>query len=68
MSRRRAMPIVDEFIIGPDGLVTAWACAINDLGTAQVRLHECAAPRQECARGFTESFACRSVDRETENL
>lgn len=56
------LPIVDEFVVEADGLVTAWACAVNDLGIARVPLRECAAPRQECPRGFTEAFACRSID------
>lgn len=58
----RKMPIVDEFIVDANGSVTAWACAVNDLGIARVPLRECAAPRQECPRGFTEAFECRSID------
>lgn len=61
------LPIVDEFVVEADGSVTAWACAINDLGVARVRLRECAAPRQECPRGFTEAFQCRSIDTEAES-
>ena len=58
------LPIVDEFVINADGSVTAWACAINDLGVSQVKLlPECAAPRQECPRGFTLAWECRSVDK-----
>lgn len=53
------LPILDEFIINEDGSTTAWACAINDLGLAKVKLRECAAPRQECPRGFTAAFACK---------
>lgn len=60
------LPIVDEFVVEADGSVTAWACAINDLGVARVRLRECAAPRQECPRGFHEAFQCRSIDSDTE--
>jgi hypothetical protein len=57
---RTALPIIDEFIVNEDGSVTAWACAINDLGVAQVKLlPECAAVRQECPRGFTKAFECR---------
>lgn len=62
----KRMPIVDEFVVDADGAVTAWACAINDLGLAQVKLRECAAPRQECPRGFTEAFECRSIDTATD--
>lgn len=58
----RKVPIIDEFIVAADGAVTAWACAVNDLGIARVPLRECAAPRQECPRGFTEAFECRSID------
>lgn len=60
------LPIVDEFVVDTDGSVTAWACAVNDLGIARVRLRECAAPRAECPRGFTESFECRSIDTTTD--
>jgi len=62
----RKMPIVDEFVVDTDGSVTAWACAVNDLGIAHVRLRDCAAPRQECPRGFSEAFACRTVDTTTD--
>ena len=60
------LPIVDEFVVDTDGSVTAWACAVNDLGIARVRLRECAAPRAECPRGFTEAFECRSIDTATD--
>lgn len=61
------LPIVDEFVVEADGSVTAWACAINDLGVARVRLRECAAPRHECPRGFEEAFECRSIDNHNES-
>ena len=35
---KKTLPVVDEFVINEDGTVTAWACAINDLGVAQVKL------------------------------
>lgn len=53
------LPIIDEFVINEDGSTTAWACAINDLGLAKVKLRECAAPRHECPRGFSTSFGCK---------
>lgn len=55
-----ALPIVDEIVVNEDGSVTAWACALNDLGMVHVPLRECAAPRQECPRGFTKSFECKT--------
>ena len=60
------LPIVDEFVVDTDGSVTAWVCAINDLGIARVLMRECAAPRAECPRGFTEVFECRSIDTATD--
>lgn len=60
------LPIVDEFVVDTDGSVTAWACAVNDLGIARVLMRECAAPRAECPRGFTEAFECRSIDTTTD--
>lgn len=57
----------DDFVIEEDGSITAWTCAINDLdlapdttaGSERLPLGECAAPRRECPRGFTNAFECR---------
>jgi hypothetical protein len=54
-----ALPIIDEIVVNEDGSVTAWACALNDLGIVRVPLRECAAPRRECPRGFHKSFECK---------
>ena len=61
MSKTLLPLYVDEFTISRDGSVEAWACAINDLGLAEVKLRSCAAPRGECPRGFRKSFECRET-------
>lgn len=56
------LPIVDELTINADGTITLWACAANDLklpGSKHEPMRECAAPRAECPRGFTEAFECK---------
>ncbi len=58
MTRPR-LPIIDVLTVNEDGSVTGWACAINDLGLVHVPLQECAAPRHECPRGFSEAFECK---------
>lgn len=58
----KEVPIIDEITINEDGTLTGWACALNDLGapgTERVKLRECAAPRHECPRGFTQEFECK---------
>lgn len=54
------LPIIeDEIEIDEDGNIVAWACAVRDLGIAQPKLRECAAPRGDCPRGFTKHFECK---------
>lgn len=55
-----ALPIyTDTITINDDGNVTGWACALNDHLDADVPLQECAAPRGDCPREFSEAFECR---------
>ena len=57
MSKR--LPLADELVFRPDGTVVGWACALNDYLDAKIPLRECAAPRYQCPRGYTEAFECR---------
>lgn len=60
------LPILyeDTLVIHEDGSVTGWACALNDHLDAKVPLQECAAPRGDCPRLFTQAFQCRTQDRQ----
>lgn len=61
----KSLPVVreyfDEFVIEPDGAVTAWACAALDLSldTADsITRGRCVAPDGLCPRGLTQTFEC----------
>ena len=53
------LEVVDTFVIGEDAKVTGWTCAMNAVGLTTEKVGECAAPRGECPRGFTESQECK---------